>query len=124
LEKESHPSIVTNKSRNVFDRLGPVAEPSLGKAKGQIGEASHSYDPMTTKVAVASGEWEIVKRKKARKSPGIPHTQLIRFQPSPLEVKHLLSHLQKVFATLIVTPPSSIMGKNQLEQSHAGKFLM
>jgi hypothetical protein len=72
LEKESHPSIVTNKSRNVFDRLGPVAEPSLGKAKGQIGEASHSYDPMTTKVAVASGEWEIVKRKKARKSPGIP----------------------------------------------------
>ena len=72
LEKESHPSIVTNKSRNVFDRLGPVAEPSLGKAKGQIGEASHSYDPMTTKVAVASGEWEIVKRKKARKSPGLP----------------------------------------------------
>jgi hypothetical protein len=111
LEKESHPSIVTNKSRNVFDRLGPVAEPSLGKAKGQIGEASHSYDPMTTKVAVASGEWEIVKRKKARKSPGIPHTQLIRFQPSPLEVKHLLSHLQKVFATLIVTPPIIHNGK-------------
>jgi len=69
LEKKSHPSIVANKSRNVFDRLGPAAEE---KSKGQIGEASHSYDPMTAEVAVASGEWEIVKRKKARKSPGIP----------------------------------------------------
>jgi hypothetical protein len=127
LEKESHPSIVTNKSRNVFDRLGPVAEPSLGKAKGQIGEASHSYDPMTIEVAVASGDGKLSKERKQGNLLAYqwePHTQLIRFQPSPLEVKHLLSHLQKVFATLIVTPPSSIMGKNQLEQSHAGKFLM
>ncbi|KAJ6976257.1 hypothetical protein NC653_031944 [Populus alba x Populus x berolinensis] len=56
LGRKSHPSIVTNKGCSVFDRLGPIAEPSLGKAKGQIGESSHSYDPMTTEIAVAYGE--------------------------------------------------------------------
>ena len=72
LGKQRHPSSVTTKGRSVFDRLGPVAEPRLGKANGQLGEFSHSYDPMTTEVAVASDEWEIVKSKKARKSSSIP----------------------------------------------------
>jgi len=56
LDKKSHPSIVTTKGRSVFDHLGLVAEPSRGNAKGQFGESSHSYDPMTTEVAVASSE--------------------------------------------------------------------
>ncbi|KAJ6904288.1 hypothetical protein NC651_021428 [Populus alba x Populus x berolinensis] len=62
--KKSHPPIVANRGRSVFDRLGSVAKPSLGKTKGQIGESSHSYEPMTTKVAVAFDGWEIVKSKE------------------------------------------------------------
>ncbi|KAL3573269.1 hypothetical protein D5086_027173, partial [Populus alba] len=38
---------------------------------GQLGEPSHNYDPMTTKSVVASDGYDIVKRKKGRKSPGI-----------------------------------------------------
>jgi hypothetical protein len=61
------------------------------------------------------------KLLKARKQgnllayPLVPHTQLLRSHPPPLEVKHLLTHLQEVFVSLLATPPSSIMGKNQLE---------
>ncbi|KAJ6947099.1 hypothetical protein NC651_001710 [Populus alba x Populus x berolinensis] len=47
-----------------------VARP--GKANGQIGESSHSYDLMAIEVAVESGEWEIVKSKKSRKTSNIP----------------------------------------------------
>ncbi|KAJ6958815.1 hypothetical protein NC653_040439 [Populus alba x Populus x berolinensis] len=68
------PPTTTNKDRSVFNRLGPVdgqigVATSQGKANGQIGESSHSYDPMATEVA--SGEWEIVRSKKARNSPSI-----------------------------------------------------
>jgi hypothetical protein len=72
LGKNNHPPIAANRGRSVFDRLGSVAEPNLGNAKGQIGESSQHYDPMTTEAAVATDGWEIVKSKKARKSPGIP----------------------------------------------------
>ncbi|KAJ6874038.1 hypothetical protein NC651_032771 [Populus alba x Populus x berolinensis] len=72
VSKQNHPATTTNKDRSVFDRLGPVDEPSLGKAKGQLDESSHSYDPMDIEVAAAYGEWETVQRKKARKSPSIP----------------------------------------------------
>nr|TKR75095.1 hypothetical protein D5086_0000288550 [Populus alba] len=34
LGKKSHPPIVANRGHSVFDRLGFVAEPSLGKTKG------------------------------------------------------------------------------------------
>lgn len=56
VDKQNHPPTTTNKDRSVFDRLGPVDETSQGKANRQIGESSHSYDPMATEVAVASGE--------------------------------------------------------------------
>ena len=72
VSKQNHPATTTNNDRSVFARLRPVDEPSLGKAKGQLGESSHSNDPMATEVAVASGEWEKVKSKKVRKSPSIP----------------------------------------------------
>ncbi|KAJ6980662.1 hypothetical protein NC653_024105 [Populus alba x Populus x berolinensis] len=74
VDKQNHPATTTNKDRSVFNRLGPVdgqigVATSQGKANGQIGESSHSYDPMATEVA--SGEWEIVRSKKARNSPSI-----------------------------------------------------
>ncbi|KAJ6904142.1 hypothetical protein NC651_021322 [Populus alba x Populus x berolinensis] len=71
LGKKSHSPIVANRGRSVFNRLRFVAEPSLKKTKGQIGESSYNYDPITTEATVASDGWEIVKSKKARKSPGI-----------------------------------------------------
>jgi hypothetical protein len=71
LGKNNHPPIDANKGRSVFYRLGSVTEPSLGKPNGQIGESSHNYDPMTTEAAVDSDGWEIIKSKKAKKSPGI-----------------------------------------------------
>ncbi|KAJ6874257.1 hypothetical protein NC651_032927 [Populus alba x Populus x berolinensis] len=55
LGKKSNPPITANRGRSVFDRLGTVTEPSLGKTKGQIGETSQNYDPMTIEAAVASG---------------------------------------------------------------------
>ncbi|KAL9400726.1 hypothetical protein Peur_004575 [Populus x canadensis] len=62
-----------NRGRSVFDRLGPVTEPPPPvKSKDQFGESSHNYDPMTTEAAVATDGWELVKSKKARKSPSIP----------------------------------------------------
>jgi hypothetical protein len=127
LGKNTHPPIAANRGRSVFDRLGPVAEPPLAKNKGQIGESSHNYDPMTTEAAVAADGWEIVKSKKARKSPSIPVSAspaATQVSTTPLEVKHLLDHLQVVFVPLFATSPSSIIGKNQLEQSHTGKILM
>ena len=80
--KNNHPSIVATRGRSVFDRLGSVAEPNLGKTKGQIGESSQNYDPMTTEAVVATDGWEIVKSKKARKSPGI----LISATPATAQV--------------------------------------
>nr|TKR85204.1 hypothetical protein D5086_0000250570 [Populus alba] len=71
LGKKSNPPITTNRGRSVFDHLGTVIELSLGKTKGQIGETSQNYDPMTIEAAVASDGWEVVKSKKARKSLGI-----------------------------------------------------
>jgi hypothetical protein len=73
---------------------------------------------MTTEAAVATDGWEIVKSKKARKSPGIPvgaTPTADQVSTTPLEVKHLLTPLQEVFVPLFATPPSSIKGKNQLE---------
>ena len=54
--KENNSANTRSKDRSVFDRLGQDVEPSLGKAKGQIVEPSHNYDPMDTEVAVASSE--------------------------------------------------------------------
>jgi hypothetical protein len=127
LGKNNLPPIVATRGRSVFDRLGSVAEPNLGKTKGQIGESSQNYDPMTTEAAVATDGWEIIKSKKARKSPGIPVSATpatAQVLTTPLEVKHLLTHLQEVFVPLFATSLSSIMGKNQLEQTHTGKILM
>ena len=109
LGKKSHPYITANKGCNVFDHLGTVTEPSLRKTKGQIGETSQNYDPMTTEVAVASDGWEVVKSKKARKSPGIlvgATYAADQVLTTPLEVKHLLSHLHEVFVPLSATRPS------------------
>jgi hypothetical protein len=70
------------------------------------------------------------KLSKARKQGNllayllVPHMQLLRLQPLSLEVQHQPSHLQVVSVPLFTTSPSSIRGKNQLEQSHAGKSLM
>ncbi|KAJ6989316.1 hypothetical protein NC653_022026 [Populus alba x Populus x berolinensis] len=54
LGKKSHPPITINRGRSVFNLLGFVTEPSLGKNKGQIGESAHNYNPMTTEAMVAS----------------------------------------------------------------------
>ncbi|KAJ6874258.1 hypothetical protein NC651_032927 [Populus alba x Populus x berolinensis] len=64
LGKKSNPPITANRGRSVFDRLGTVTEPSLGKTKGQIGETSQNYDPMTIEAAVASDGWEVLKSKE------------------------------------------------------------
>ncbi|KAJ7014497.1 hypothetical protein NC653_003958 [Populus alba x Populus x berolinensis] len=64
-------SKASDKPHDVFDRLGPVTEPSLGSAEGQVVKPSHNCDLMSTKFTVASGEWAIVKSKKARRAPSI-----------------------------------------------------
>ncbi|KAJ6973816.1 hypothetical protein NC653_033978 [Populus alba x Populus x berolinensis] len=69
-DKQNLPATTTNKDRSVFDRLGPV-DGQIGDATNQ-GKANGQIDPMTTEVAVASGEREIVKSKKARKTSNIP----------------------------------------------------
>jgi hypothetical protein len=66
LSSKGNPSTAVEKPRSVFDSLGPVIEPSLGSAYGQVVEPSHSTDLMATKAVVSSGAWEIVTSKKAR----------------------------------------------------------
>nr|TKR85172.1 hypothetical protein D5086_0000250250 [Populus alba] len=52
--KHNHPATTTNKDRSVFDRLGPVDEPSLGKAKGQIADHVSTIHPSSKAPAVLS----------------------------------------------------------------------
>lgn len=64
MDSKVNPSKASDKHRSVFDRLGPVAEPSMGSADTHVIGPAHSVDPMSTEVVVAFGEWEIVKSKR------------------------------------------------------------
>jgi hypothetical protein len=72
LSSKGNPSAAAKKPRSVFDYLGPVTEPSLGSAHGQVVEPSHNTNPMATEVVVGSSACEIVTSKKARRATAKP----------------------------------------------------